>query len=133
MRDPDPIDNSADIIDSRDIIARIEHLEERLDEDHVFEEGEIEPLDDDEKKELAALKKVADECDRYGDWEDGAALIRDSHFADHAEREFVETADHNVDMSRWPYSCIDWEKAAEELQQDYMSVEFDGVTYWMRA
>ena len=58
------------------------------------------------------------------------------------------TADHKVDLSRWPqravlcsrrseslwpYSCIDWEQAAEELQQDYMSVEFDGVTYWMRA
>ena len=36
-------------------------------------------------------------------------------------------------MSNWPFNCIDWEKAAEELQQDYMSIDFDGVTYWMRS
>ncbi|KVE35712.1 hypothetical protein [Burkholderia sp. BDU5] len=32
----------------------------------------------------------------------------------------------------WPNNCIDWERAARELQVDYSSVEFDGVTYWYR-
>lgn len=32
----------------------------------------------------------------------------------------------------WPLTCIDWVQAAEELQQDYMSYEFDGYTYWVR-
>lgn len=27
---------------------------------------------------------------------------------------------------------IDWKRAAEALQSDYTSVEFDGVTYWVR-
>jgi hypothetical protein len=33
----------------------------------------------------------------------------------------------------WPLDCIDWEKAAEELQVGYTSVDFDGETYWYRA
>ena len=32
----------------------------------------------------------------------------------------------------WPNNCIDWEQAAQELQQDYTSVELGGTTYWVR-
>lgn len=32
----------------------------------------------------------------------------------------------------WPCTCIDWDQAAEELKMDYFSVEFDGVDYWIR-
>jgi len=32
----------------------------------------------------------------------------------------------------WPCGFIDWEGAAEALQQDYTAGEFDGVTYWAR-
>jgi antirestriction protein len=32
----------------------------------------------------------------------------------------------------WPLGCIDWEAAADELKSDYSSIEFDGVTYWVR-
>lgn len=32
----------------------------------------------------------------------------------------------------WPCNCIDWDEAAEQLQQDYTEVDFDGVTYWVR-
>lgn len=34
--------------------------------------------------------------------------------------------------TEWPLRHIDWDAAAEELKQDYTSVEFDGVTYWIR-
>ena len=33
----------------------------------------------------------------------------------------------------WPYTCIDWERAARELQYDYTGADFDGVTYYYRA
>jgi hypothetical protein len=32
----------------------------------------------------------------------------------------------------WPNDCIDWEKAADQLKQDYTEVDFDGVAYWIR-
>ena len=31
--------------------------------------------------------------------------------------------------AKWPYTCVDWERAADELRQDYSSTEFDGKTY----
>ena len=34
--------------------------------------------------------------------------------------------------NQWPLYCIDWEYAARELKHDYTSVDFDGVTYWVR-
>ena len=30
-------------------------------------------------------------------------------------------------------TCIDWAQAARELRMDYTSVDFDGVTYWIRS
>jgi hypothetical protein len=34
---------------------------------------------------------------------------------------------------KWPFTCIDWEQAASELQMDYSAVDFDGVIYWIRS
>jgi hypothetical protein len=30
------------------------------------------------------------------------------------------------------YIVIDWDATAENIQADYTSVDFDGVTYWIR-
>lgn len=38
----------------------------------------------------------------------------------------------NCDKNAWPYNCIDWREAADQLKDDYSSVEFDGETYWYR-
>ena len=32
----------------------------------------------------------------------------------------------------WPHRCIDWEKAARELAQDYSLVTFRGTDYYWR-
>lgn len=59
-------------------------------------------------------------------------LIADSHFEDYA-REFAEDLGLMDKMSTsWPHNCIDWEKAARELQVDYSSIEFDGHDFWYR-
>lgn len=114
------IDNHDDYIDSRDIIARIEELEA------------IEEPDEEEREELAGLIELAKEGEDYSEnWKYGAQLIRDSYFEQYA-MEFAE--DMGVvdrDMS-WPNNCIDWERAARELQMDYTSIDFDGITYWVR-
>jgi hypothetical protein len=132
-----PISNTEDIIDSRDIIARIEYLAS------ISEDCGHDPLDDggihacelwEDHDELAALKALAEEASEYAaDWQYGEALIRDSYFQEYAEELAEDCGMIQSDLAgRWPYTCIDWEQAARELQRDYTSVDFDGVTYWIR-
>jgi antirestriction protein len=117
--------NSDDIIDSRDVIERIAELEA------VAEEGDS-LLDRDERIELGALWNLADEASGYAaDWEYGETLIRDSYFVTYAQQLAEDIGAVNPDAG-WPNSYIDWERAAEALRMDYTSVDFDGVTYWVR-
>ncbi len=122
-----------DVIDSRDIIARIEQLSA------LREPGPVDLGDDDDNAtdqdqlfaELAALEALAKQGEDYADdWEYGETLIRDSYFEDYA-RELAEDIDA-VKSDTWPNNCIDWKRAARELQMDYTAIDFDGVTYWIR-
>lgn len=60
-------------------------------------------------------------------------FIADSHFEDYARElaEDIGAIKRGRDMD-WPCNRIDWEMAAEDLQQDYSQVEVDGETYWYR-
>lgn len=120
------ISNRDDIIDSRDVIARIEELESEF-EAELEEDPKAEPSD-----ELDILRKLAQQCEGYGDWRHGEALIRESHFEDYAQQLAEDIGAIKTDAG-WPYTCIDWEQAAKELAMDYMEVDFDGVTYLMRS
>jgi hypothetical protein len=72
------------------------------------------------------------------DWESGVTLINDDYFQEYAEELAYDIGAIDRDAG-WPLGCIDWEQAAEELQMDYMSIEFasqyysDQQTYWGRA
>lgn len=121
------IDNSMDVIDSRDVIARIEELESEW-----CPSDESDGTDNQEREELAALVALADEASGCAaDWQYGETLIRDSYFKDYAQElaEDIGAIDSNAS---WPNTCIDWDQAARELQMDYTAVDFDGVTYWIR-
>lgn len=122
------INNSMDIIDSRDVIARIDELESEI--ESAEEDGE-EP-DDEMVEELEVLKALADKAGDSPDWPYGEALIRDSYFEDYAQ-ELAEVIGAIDRGASWPNNCIDWEWAARELQHDYIAVDFDGVTYWIRG
>lgn len=110
-----------DVIDSRDIIARIEELEALAEESDA---------DEDETGELETLKAFAKKCEYGGvaDWRFGATLIHKDHFEDYA-KELAEEIGATKD-AKWPNNYIDWGKAAEELKQGYMEVEFEGSTYY---
>lgn len=141
------ITNSQDIIDSRDVIARIDELETELTDvkDGQSKQAEEMELDDwieearieehpfrDVINEYKALTALANEASDYAaDWQHGEALIRDSYFEDYAQ-ELAEDIGAINDDASWPNNCIDWEKAADELRIDYSAVDFDGVTYWIR-
>lgn len=108
--------NSDNVIDSRDVIDAIEH-------------GDL------EAEELKALEDLAEKAEGSPDWLYGETLIRDSYFEDYA-REFAEDAGMLKGLKgdeSWPFNCIDWEEAADQLKQDYFSVDFDGVYYWIRG
>lgn len=128
------ISNSDDVIDSRDVMSRIEELEGER-EDAAYE---AEWDGSDEGLELASLRSLAEECERCAsDWEHGAVLVRDSHFTEYTERYVNDTSPQDLSalIDSWigAYLKVDWEAAAADLQRDYTSVDFDGVTYWVRS
>ena len=128
--------NMDDVIDSRDVIARIEELESERDSfaDDADDSGAARTVWDatDEGAELKALLALQDEAEAHApDWRHGATLIRDSYFKAYAQ-EFADDIGAIPRDATWPATCIDWDQAARELQQDYTAVEFDGVTYWVR-
>lgn len=129
------LDLSADLIDVRDLIARVEELEALVDESNLSGVKSAESVDDAE--ELAELLDILADLQGMGGDEQWRGhwypitLIRDSYFRTYAE----ELADDIGALPRdaeWPLTCIDWEQAARELRYDYSGVDIDGVTYWTR-
>jgi hypothetical protein len=131
------IDKYDDLIDLRDVMGRVEHLEQ------LRQPGAVDLGDDNETDqdslfaELATLEKLLDECKGNGgdeqwrgDWYP-ISLIRDSYFKDYAQEMAEDIGAINANAG-WPNNCIDWDQAARELQMYYTSVDFDGVTYWVR-
>lgn len=160
------ISNSDDLIDSRDVIARIAKLEAERDEfaenppdkweecgqcsgDHppgftgdCRDDANRWPADKcvarlwaeanpSDAEELAALLALAEEASSAADWKYGETLIRDSYFVEYAQ-ELAEDIGAIKSDASWPNNYIDWDRAANALKADYFSVEFAGITYWIR-
>jgi hypothetical protein len=125
----------SNIIDIRDLIEEYEKLEQEIEAAKDDPENEV---DDETTDRFKALTDLFDELrgcggdeQWKGDWYP-LTLIPESDFEDYA-RELAEDIEGTaIRDAHWPFTCIDWEKAAEELKQDYSSVEFDGVDYLYR-
>lgn len=116
-----------DILDVREITERVEELENTL-----VPVEESDGSDNEEREELAKLVSLLDDLKGYGgdhkwrgDWYP-LTLISDDDFEDYA-RQLAEDIDAIKDDVGWPYSCIDWERAARELRQDYSVIVHDGT------
>lgn len=101
----------------------------------ITEDG-VMGLDDDETEELRVLEELLDDLKGYGgdhqwcgDWYP-VTLIRDDYFQEFAEEYANEAGDMPADS--WPHRHIDWEAAADELKQDYSTVDYDGAEYYYR-
>ena len=116
-----------DVINSYEVIERIEELREELD-------GEPTPASRDElNAELRALEKLdSDGRNVSEDWEYGETLVNDDYFVTYAQ-EFAEEIGAVESDASWPTYYIDWDRAARDLQMDYSPIEFDGQTFWVRA
>ena len=151
------VSNSEDIMNSRDVVKAWEKLveeREELEEEITDLKTELLDCEDEEEKERleANLKeaeadlKEFEEDDNYkalkefneegsstfdSEWDFGVTLIRDDYFTEYAQ-EFAEDIGNVQRSMSWPCNCIDWEKAADQLKQDYISIDFNGETYWGR-
>jgi hypothetical protein len=97
----------------------------------------LQEFDAEDGEELEKLTKLLDELRGYGgdhqfegDWYPGS-LIAESDFEEYA-RDLAEDIGAIPDDAQWPCTCIDWEKAARELQTDYSSVTYEGTDYLYR-
>jgi hypothetical protein len=79
---------------------------------------------------LTAIEELKSEVG--GEFEDGVQLVPVSEFEDHA-RELAEDIGAIPSDASWPCTCIDWKRAARELQMDYTSVTFEGTDYLFRG
>lgn len=111
-----------DVIDSRDVIARIEELEAY--------EGE-EDFDAEDAEELRQLRDMASDGETVPDWPYGATLVRESYFEQYA-RELADDLGLLEHATSWPLTHIDWKEAANELMQDYTPIEGLGTTWLLR-
>lgn len=132
------LDLSADIIDVRDVIERIETLESEIE---TFEnpKGYICLHDEhmQNKEELASLLSIMDELKTVGggdeEWRNNCyplTLIADSYFTEYA-RELLEDCG-DIPKNFPHYIEIDWTATARNICGDYTSVAIDGATYWCR-
>ena len=166
-----------DMIDSRDLIARHEDLQDEYDglvsdlkdvnEAYVeyqdkcagaveFDQEEFDNDVDDlqkdideaqealdqfnqsyEKDELDTLTEVISQGEDSPDWNHGTALIHENYFTQYTQDLIEDTCEVPAEFSsgKWPWTHmnLDYEAAAEELKQDYTTIDADGHTYYLRS
>ena len=145
------ISNTDDVIDSRDVIARIEELRDTL--EALREEFDSNPANDgvdfanwsrnqtamtsEEVDELAALEKLVEEASGSPDWTYGESLIRESYFTDYIEQLIDDCYEmpKELNSGEWPWRhvTVDYAAASEEAKADYIECDFDGVAYLIRG
>lgn len=134
--------NTDDVIDSRDVIARIEELESERDDYEHDDDGNRTGLDwsadyPEGAEELRDLLALAEEAESSPDWQYGETLIAEDHFTTYIEELIDDCYELPKEMKSgewpWRHMSIDYEAAANEAKADYNEVTFGGRTYLIRA
>ena len=91
----------------------------------------------DDAHDLKALLALASEADWSPGWSYGETLIHEDYFTDYIE-ELINDCyelpkEFNFGAWPWRHMTLDYEAAADEAKQDYMEVNFDGATYYIRG
>ena len=127
------------VIDSRDLLKEYRDIigDSTADyDDDPAESEEWVELDEDERERATMLRDLLQELPEstvdspHGNsW--GSTLIREDYFEEYA-RELADDLGAIDKDASWPAAHIDWKAAAEDLKQDYVTVELDGHTYYAR-
>lgn len=130
--------NQDEYIDAAQLVTLVEDWEAAM-EEGADEDGEIQlPFG---VGEYPVLKKVADEIVNYGGDKDHEQLVREDCFLEYTKQLVddcyggMKSRLEDPDGKVWPWRhmTMDWEAAAAELKGDYVEIDFDGVTYYMRS
>jgi hypothetical protein len=129
------VDKFEDVIDSRDVIARIEELEyERDDWNDPDSENELAWEFDNtaDAKELLELTELAEQGEQYSsDWRHGEGLIRNSYWVDYVEELCKDIGAVPQDVPH--YIEINWNATADNIAYDYAIIDYAGVDYYIRS
>ena len=141
------VSNRDKIINSRDVIARLEELQsERYELAAELEESEgsggeeakavakvvLDDWDGDNGDELKSLKELNEKGEgATSDWPDGATMIADYYFTEYMQ-EFVVSDIGDLPKNIPAYIVIDWDATANNLHADYTTITFDGADYYVR-
>ena len=120
------LDLTADVIDVRDIIARVEELEPQVDAigegEHIAEWNMLTRI-------LNELKGYGGDEQWRGDWYP-ITLIEDAYFVEYVQDMLADCGELPRELPH--YIAIDWRTTARNIQTDYSSVDVNGLTYWYR-
>lgn len=116
-------------LNTSDLYQEMQELNDRQQQYGEDQYSGVEPLDDDDEDRLAALvelfAQVPEDVYTYG-----KDLIPEDEFTDYARDYAEELAGSAGDHL---FSYVDWDRFASEFKIDFVSVEFDGITYLSRA
>ena len=125
------ITNDMEVIDSRDIIKRIDELEGLLKEEYEYiDETDFEC--DTLAYEYQTLKALTEQLVDVQDWKYGATLIHEDYFTEYCKGMLEDCGSIPKDLPWYIENHIDWEGVAKGLKMDYYKVEFDGEIYYIR-
>lgn len=118
-------DIDQDIIDSRDVIDRIEEL---------INDENLSPA---EAEELSLLQELEEKCKFSPDWIYGETIIQEDAFVNYIE-ELINDCypmPREISSGEWPWRHmrLDYDAAAEEAKQDYYEFDWNDSTYFIRA
>jgi len=143
------------ILDTRDLNTRLEELEdelEGLEEALADAQEELEALDEDDDRTEAfeavadaldalqtfltddglqdELKELRELRDEIPEWQHGEALVPVDDWEEYVQELLEDCGTLPKDLP-W-YVVIDWTATAENIAQDYSTIDYQGETYYFR-
>ena len=114
------------MIDSRDLIDLRAELEAWRDDEDRDANAYL-------MSDVVAMLNAIEAFEDAGvaDWNYGETFIREDYFETYARELAEDIGSVSRDMP-WPLTHIDWKAAADDLLQDYTSVEVNGWTFYAR-
>lgn len=119
--------------EQQELIEEIDFLKECLENSEGEQESVVDEMQYDLEEKQERLKVLNDlETEIGSEWQYGETLIPVECFPEYAEDLASDLYGDEIRDAKWPFYHIDWDKAADDLAQDYSMITFEGVDYYFR-